>query len=178
LSTTAAATAATDRPRLALALKIPTCTGAGSGPTKLAAFDAALLDAGIANFNLLPLSSVIPAASLVTSDRQSIDPRRQLGAWGDRLYVVMAQQRVDTPGEDAWAGIGWVQDETGRGLFVEHEGSSEQSVSDDIEATLRSVSAARGLRFDAPRMRIRGITCERDPVCALAAAVFRSESWS
>jgi arginine decarboxylase len=157
---------------------IPTCTGAGTGPTNLAAFDAALRDAGIANFNLLVLSSVIPPASLVTSDRQSIDPRRKIGEWGDRLYVVMAERRVDTPGQEAWAGIGWVQDETGKGLFVEHEGSSEHSVRGDIEASLEALASARGSGFGAPRMRIRGAVCEHEPVCALAAAVFRADSWS
>ena len=35
-------------------------TGLGVGPTALAAFDAALLDAGVANYNLICLSSVIP----------------------------------------------------------------------------------------------------------------------
>jgi arginine decarboxylase len=173
-----AVAAAAERPRLTLARVIPTCTGAGSGPTNLAAFDAALRDAGIANFNLLVLSSVIPPASLVTSDRQSIDPSRRVGEWGDRLYVVMAEHRADTPGEEAWAGIGWVQDESGKGLFVEHDGSSEQSVRGEMEASLAALADAREVRFGAPRMRIRGAVCRDRPVCALAAAVFRAESWS
>lgn len=178
MSTVTVAQAVAEQPRLALARVIPTCTGAGSGPTKLAAFDAALRDAGVANFNLLVLSSVIPAGSLVTADRRSIDPGRHIGEWGDRLYVVMAERRVDTLGEAAWAGIGWVQDETGRGLFVEHEGSSEQSVRNDLEASIGAIAAARGTGFGPPRMRIRGIVCEDEPVCALAAAVFKAESWS
>jgi hypothetical protein len=37
-------------------------SGTGTGPTELAAFDAALLDAGVANYNLIPLShSWIPS---------------------------------------------------------------------------------------------------------------------
>jgi arginine decarboxylase len=176
MSVALAAPAVAERPRLTLARMIPTCTGAADGPTKLAAFDAALRDAGIANFNLLVLSSVIPPASLVTSDRQSID--QPAGEWGDRLYVVMAERRVDTPGEEAWAGIGWVQDETGKGLFVEHDGPDEQSVRADLETTLAAVADARDVRFGAPRMRIRGAVCTDRPVCALVAAVFRSESWS
>ena len=35
-------------------------TGSGQGHTKLSAFDHALLTAGVANFNLITLSSVIP----------------------------------------------------------------------------------------------------------------------
>ena len=41
-------------------MKIRLSSGRGEGPTPLAAFDAALLDAGVSNYNLLPLSSVIP----------------------------------------------------------------------------------------------------------------------
>lgn len=178
MSAIPAPAASAERPTPTSARVIPTCTGAGSGPTKIAAFDAALRDAGIANFNLLVLSSVIPPASLVTSDRQSIDPRRSVGEWGDRLYVVLAEQRVDEPGEEAWAGIGWVQDETGKGLFVEHEGSGEQSVRADIETSLDALADARAAEFGTPRMRLRGAVCRDEPVCALAAAVFRSESWS
>jgi arginine decarboxylase len=44
-------------------LEIQVTTGTGEGPTPLAAFDAALLDAGVANYNLILLSSVIPAGA-------------------------------------------------------------------------------------------------------------------
>lgn len=40
-------------------------SGIGEGQTNLSAFDAALWDAGIANFNLIKLSSVIPPHSKV-----------------------------------------------------------------------------------------------------------------
>ncbi len=94
-------------------------SGVGLGPTKMAAFDAALYMAGAANYNLLRLSSVIPPGSNVVAYEASIPELP--GKWGDRLYAVMAEMRVDTPNVEAWAGIGWVQDaETGKGLFVEH----------------------------------------------------------
>ena len=41
-------------------MNIYVSSGIGYGQTKLAAFDAALNEAGIANFNLIKLSSVIP----------------------------------------------------------------------------------------------------------------------
>src|SRR5438445_8079689 len=96
--------------------------GVGVGPTALSAFDAALNDAGIANYNLLKLSSIIPPKSeiIVHEDKIVHDVP---GGWGDRLYVVMAEIRIDKPNEEAWAGIGWVQDPvTGKGLFAEHDG--------------------------------------------------------
>jgi arginine decarboxylase len=40
-------------------------TGTAQGPTALAAFDAALLGAGVANYNLIPLSSVIPPMTVL-----------------------------------------------------------------------------------------------------------------
>ncbi len=106
-------------------------SGIGTGPTKLSAFDAALHHAGVANYNLIRLSSVIPPETTI---RVSDKPLKEVpGNWGDRLYVVMAENRVDTPNVEAWAGIGWVQDQkSGKGLFVEHEGSSEMTVRQDI----------------------------------------------
>jgi len=46
-------------------LDITVRTGSGTARTPLAAFDAALLSAGVANFNLVTLSSVIPPHSRV-----------------------------------------------------------------------------------------------------------------
>ena len=43
-------------------MTITLSTGTGEGPTPLAAFDAALVDAGVADHNLICLSSVIPPA--------------------------------------------------------------------------------------------------------------------
>src|SRR5579884_3429211 len=114
-------------------MKIYLSTGLGNGPTKLAAFDAALSDAGVANYNLLRLSSVIPPKADIKEFPDGLPADLRPGEWGDRLYVVMAEKRVDTPNVEAWAGIGWVQDkETGKGLFVEHEGESEKAVRRDI----------------------------------------------
>ena len=47
---------------------IAVTSGIGSGPTKLAAFDTALGKAGAANFNLIPISSVVPIGSIVTPE--------------------------------------------------------------------------------------------------------------
>ncbi len=149
--------------------------GIGTGPTTLAAFDAALRHAGIANFNLLILSSVIPAGSrVVESDSK---PPKVTGSWGDRLYVVLAEVRVQERNMEAWAGLGWTQCADGRGLFVEHHGHSEAMVRADITATLDSMTAGRQEEFGPVRMRIAGTTCEDEPVCALVAAVYESQPW-
>jgi arginine decarboxylase len=157
-------------------LTIPVVSGVGFGPTKLAAFDAALREAGIGDFNLIILSSMIPPGSTITPQRDPIKPK---GLWGDRLYVVMAELRVDTRYEEAVAGIGWAQDEqTGRGLFVEHIGHTEREVRRDILATLDSMCAGRPkATFSEPDLVVRNTACAGEPTCALVAAVFESEPW-
>lgn len=157
-------------------MTIEVASGIGTGPTKLAAFDAALHSAGIANYNLIILSSVIPPKSKIDINKARINTKH--GQWGDRLYVVKADLRVDTPNVEAWAGIGWVQDKkTGRGLFVEHEGASEKTVRRDIRQSLENLMARRRVDFGPIHMKLAGITCENEPVCALVVAVYQADSW-
>ena len=166
----------TEAPAREAGLTIPVVGGVGFGPTKLAAFDAALREAGIADRNLVPLSSIIPGGStIVATDGQGAAP----GTWGDRLYVVMAQLRVDTRHEEAVAGLGWVQEpETGRGLFVEHVGHTEREVRRDILSTLNALAEGRpGIRFGAPDLMIRTTVCAGEPTCAVVAAVYEADPW-
>jgi arginine decarboxylase len=158
-------------------MKIYVTTSTGSGPTKLAAFDDALTNAGIENHNLIKLSSIIPqGATLKIKPRGKI--RSKMGNWGDRLYVVMADIRVDTPNVEAWAGIGWVQDKkTGRGVFVEHDGSSEETVRSDIKDSLKALLEHRPKFSGESKMVITGTLCKHEPVCALAIAVYAAEGW-
>ncbi len=154
---------------------IQVASGTGKAHTKLAAFDAALHEAGVANYNLIKLSSIIPPGSVI---KVKTPVEIQPGKWGDRLYVVMTDIRVDTPNMEAWAGIGWVQDKkTGKGFFVEHEGTNEKSVRRDIKASLEAMQGIRGVDFDGMHVEIIGRTCTDDPVCALAIAVFQASDW-
>jgi len=159
-------------------MKIYLASGLGNGPTKLAAFDAALNDAGVANYNLLRLSSVVPPGSKIIPSDSPIPEEVMPGQWGDRLYVVIAEKRVDTPNAEAWAGIGWVQDEkTGKGLFVEHEGESEKHVRRDIQQSLEALMATRNVDFGEIHMQVVGKTCTHHPVCALVVAVYQASDW-
>ncbi len=159
-------------------MQIHIVSGSGDGPTTLAAFDAALNDAGVANYNLLLLSSVIPPHSEIIVHSSPITHLLS-GSWGDRLYVVCAQVRVDQPGQEAWAGVGWVQDpKTGKGLFVEHEGYDEASVRNDIQASLEALqSTRREVNFGPITTKIQGVTCVDKPVCALVIAVYQATGW-
>lgn len=155
---------------------IKVASGIGTGPTKLAAFDAALNHAGVANYNLIRLSSVVPPSSDIQVQHKALE--NLPGKWGDRLYVVMAEMRVDTPNNEAWAGIGWVQDKkTGKGLFVEHEGHSETTVREDIKQSLGALMATRNVDFGEIQMEVVGKICKHEPVCALVVAAFQASDW-
>lgn len=158
------------------AMIINLTTGIGSGPTKLSAFDSALNHAGVANYNLVRLSSVIPPESTIQLNGET--SAATLGNWGDKLYVVMAEQRESTPNREAWAGIGWVQEKkTGKGLFVEHEGESEKTVREDISDSLHALMATRNVDFGEIQMEVVGATCHRDPICVLAIASYEAVGW-
>lgn len=154
-------------------------SGIGSGPTSLAAFDAALNHAGIANYNIIKLSSVIPPSTTLHTRKEGPVPADIMpGIWGDRLYVVMAEQREDRPNAEAWAGIGWVQDKkTKKGLFVEHEGNSETMVRRDIEQSLNALMATRNVDFGPVQMHVVGKTCVHTPICVMVVAVYQSSDW-
>lgn len=149
--------------------------GTGVGPTELSAFDHALVNAGVANFNLIYLSSVLPPGSEVHVSDKPLTP---VGGWGDRLYVVMAQKRTSQRNQEVWAGIGWMQDpESKKGLLVEHEGHSENEIRADIKNSLEALAANRGMTFGPIHMHIVGKKCVSLPVCALAVATFESAEW-
>lgn len=180
---------AMSRTDVGVGLSIDVSGAVGTGPTSLAAFDDALVAVGVANFNLIRLSSVIPPGSLVRATAPTLDaavidltePGRGLrhGGWGDRLYAVWAFESAERFGEEAWAGIAWVQDPSdGRGLFVEHEGRSEQTVREELAASLHSICAARSLEHLPHQSVVVGGRCETTPVGALVLAPYASEPWS
>lgn len=147
----------------------------GCASTELSAFDRALHAAGIANFNLIRLSSVIPPGAEVV--RAVTGQYSAQGRWGDRLYLVYADCRTSIPNESVWAGVGWVYDASGKGLFVEFEGNSEGLVRDSISSSLTDLIETRGFDAVDSDMEVVGATCVDAPVCALVAAIYQSESW-
>jgi arginine decarboxylase len=153
-------------------LPITIRTAAASGRTSLSAFDAALLGAGVANFNLVRLSSVIPQRSRISFDRTPLP-----GQHGDRLYAVWASACAEVPGETVWAGIGWVRDPSGRGLFVEHTAGSEESVLELIRMSLEDLSAHRGGGYGAVQSVTVCAHHDDRPACALAIATYDVAGW-
>lgn len=156
------------------ALNIHLSCGSGQGPTPLAAFDAALLDAGVANYNLLCLSSVIPPHARIVRAKHQTAP----GDYGRRLYVVMSQMRQSAPGCDAHAGIGWIQQgNDGPGLFVELHHADREGLEAELHATLEAMRCGRDIDYGSVRTAIASRRCETLPVCAVVVAVYASEPW-
>ncbi len=150
--------------------------GIGKGATTLAAFDAALFDAGIANHNLLHLSSIIPAGFIPVIEKTDLN---YTDDFGNKMYVVIAERRETRKEHEAWAGLGWVVAQTNppKGLFVEHCGESEDQVITMIKKSLTSMVVYRKETYGPIQHKIVGITCKDDPVCALVAAVYAREGW-
>lgn len=157
-------------------LTIRVSTGTGTGRTPLAAFDSALAAAGVHDFNLIRLSSVVPPGSQILE----VDASDQLrGGHGDALYCVYAEAHASLPGHEAWAGIAWSRrdDGSGAGLFVEHEGPSHEQVATDLTHSLEDLSATRGGIYRPEGRRLVGIVCDALPVCAVVVATFRRAGW-
>lgn len=155
--------------------KLYLVSAVGQGRTEISAFDNALHNAGIANYNLLTLSSVIPPnTEIEVVEKLNWNDKE----FGDRLYCVMARQITTTFGEQACAGIGWVQsDVDGRGLFVEHHAESEETVKKLVDNSLSDMVKYRPTEFGGVHSEIIGIECVDKPVCAIVVAVYQAEPW-
>ena len=156
-------------------MKIHVASATTSGPTELAAFDNCLQECGVADQNIIYLSSIIPAGSEIMRQKPAYNETH----FGNRLYTVMAQKRETAPNAEAWAGIGWVQDaSTGKGLFVEHEGSNQQEVERDLHATLTDMMARRSdAQWSNIQTEVVGMTFTDQPVCAMVVAAYQSVGW-
>jgi arginine decarboxylase len=146
------------------------------GPTRLAAFDAALSDAGVAGYNIIRLSSVIPAFAEV---REVVAADQMTGVPGDVAYCVYAAAYASTPGEEAWAGVAWAVSKyrAGVGLFVEHTASSESMVRHDLRLTIEAMAQTRGNEHRLAGQTISSAVCVNHPVCAVVIATYGTAGW-
>lgn len=156
-----------------ITIRIRVGTGVAQGVTSLSAFDAALQQVGAADFNLVRISSVIPPASVIELGPSASSRTRP----GDRMHVVYAERRATVAGEEVWAGIGWVQQEDGWGLFAEHDGASREHVEWSLRSSLTEMCSRREGRFGEVGLAIDGAACDGRPICAVALAMYEPESW-
>ncbi len=163
-------------------IKIAVISSVGTGKTLLSAFDAALNNAGVSNYNLLVLSSVIPPNSVIKKIKKYTTPSDE---FGHKLYVVRAEMRSNEAKKWLAAGVGWYQLEDGRGLFVEHEliGDTKLASTTDLEEliknSLHDLCDFRGIPFNIDNVQIQtSIAQVKDkPMCVLVIAVYQSEGW-
>ena len=139
--------------------------GTGTGPTGIASYEAALADAGVHNYNLTHVSSVIPTDSTV----EHIDTAPNLGPVGGKLTVVEA--RATSESERVSAGLGWTVDGSGRGLFYEASGTDSESVRERVVAGLESGRDLREWSFVDERIVTSEMDAENRGDSAYATAV-------
>ncbi|UIO99613.1 pyruvoyl-dependent arginine decarboxylase [Halobaculum sp. CBA1158] len=149
-------------------MEIHVAAGVGRGPTELAAYDAALADAGVGDFNLVVVSSVVPADATV----RSVETVPDLGSPGDRLTVVQAHASAtpaDAHDTDAvTACLGWATG-PGPGLFYEAEGTDADAVRETVREGLAAGRDLREWTFDDEETRVA--TVETDEGAFVAAVV-------
>ena len=151
-------------------------TATGEAATEIAAFDNALVNAGIANMNLIYLSSVIPAKTCVEQiDKYKLSPEN----FGKRLYVVMAKRESLTD-DGVAAGLGWVMEENGRfGLFVEHDAETSKEVIKLIHDSLSDMMKSRKeYHFSEIQYLVSEAKRTNDrAIAAIAVAVYQIDDW-
>lgn len=163
-------------------MKIYITTGVGFGKTPLSAFDGALMDAGVMNFNLVVLSSVIPPSTEIVHEKMPVEDSE----WGNKLYCVKAEMRSRQSGRFIGAALGWYQLEDGRGVFVEHEetgeveSSVEADLKEEVKRSIMDLCTNRNLEFNEEKMgiKIRTTQVKDLPASVIVVAAYKSEDWS
>ena len=155
--------------------------GVGVADTAMASYDAALADANLHNYNLVAVSSVVPAEATV----EAVPAAPDLGPAGNRLTVVEARRTVG-PGDevdfreggrsgaegteskraprrhpDAVAGLGWATG-PGPGLFYEVTGENPDDVRERTHAGLDSGAELRDWALSDRETRVETVAAEPD----------------
>lgn len=144
--------------------------GTATGPTAMASYDAALAEANVHNYNLVSVSSVVPADAAIEAVGEAPD----LGPPGERLTVVEARSTV-APGtaDGAAAGLGWSREADGPGLFYEAAGTDPVDVRERVNAGLDAGRDLREWEFEAEGRRLASTEADESAyTTALVLAVY------
>ena len=170
--------------------------GVGAADTAMASYDAALADANLHNYNLVAVSSVVPADATVTR----VDRVPDLGPAGNTLTVVEARRTVGPSDEvdfreggragaedadskraprrrpNVAAGLGWATG-PGPGLFYEVTGEDPESVRERIHAGLDDGSELREWELTDRQLHVETAAAEpgRYTTAVVIAAYGESE---
>ncbi len=140
-------------------------TGRGlSRVSKLNAFDRALVDAGIGNCNLVPVSSIIPNGA--EECEICYIPA------GSIVFVVMA--RMDgSEGETISAGIAWAWEEGGRfGMVVEaHDNMDHEKLKTTLNDRLNEMAIMRNIKLKNVKYRVESLNVPKGFYGSVVAAL-------
>lgn len=142
--------------------KFTICAGSSEGPTRLNAFDNALLAAGIGNLNLLRVSSVLPPGAEYV-EKLSIPP----GSLTPTAYGTITS---DVPGQRiaAAVGIGFTKDSFG--MIMEYSGLCSQEEAERVVSDMvREAFKVRGLQLE--KIMCKGSDIVVDKIATAFAAV-------
>jgi len=148
--------------------KIIVVGGAGEGSTPLSAFDAALLNVGIGNLNLVMLSSIIPKDTEVLV-RERYDLSHEVG---QIQPVVLSHTESNETGQEISAGLGWALAKEG-GVFIEISGCfKENHCRNKIQSSLQDMVQRRNWQWTEKNNHYTVKTIVKDSyssviVCAL-----------
>ena len=95
-----------------------TISGCGKAKEKLASFEMALRDAGIAEYNLVKVSSILPPNCKIINKKKGIS----MLSPGQIVFVVMSEQSTNEPGRQITASVGIAipPDRSKHGYLSEH----------------------------------------------------------
>lgn len=119
-------------------MKVSITSGRSEGPSRLNAFDNALLDAGIGDVNLITVSSILP------KDTQIVElPHIQEGKM---VNCVLACAHSDQPGDLITAAVA-VATSDDFGCVVEHSGVNQdpEKIKEEAETMVRYMMEVRDL---------------------------------
>lgn len=138
--------------------------GTGRGPTEVSAYDAALADANVHNYNLVHVSSVVPADATV----ESVEAAPDLGDTGGKLTVVEGTATKAGPTVVS-AALGWATGD-GPGLFYEAAGGTD---TETVETRVRKgLEAGLELRdWDIDETQVQSVSIEAEAGEYAAATV-------
>ncbi len=163
-------------------MNIHLVSSVGRASRLISAFDKALQNAGVYNYNLLILSSVIPPGSKVIHVKSYNTPQKE---YGYKLYCVRAEMRSEKKGQVIGAAMGYYQLPDGRGIFVEHErtGKSEEEVEillrNDVKHSVTDLCKSRNFPVKPSDIKWKtSVAIVGDlPTCVLVLGVYQSEGW-
>jgi arginine decarboxylase len=139
---------------------------ATSPVSKLNAFDLALKNAGIAQCNLVQVSSILPPGCVE-------EELRDLPA-GSIVFSVVARMDGDE-GATIGAGVSWAWERQRRfGIVAESHGHfDERSLKEILTRKILEMAEIRDIKIDAPKVKVEAMRVPKGKFgCVFAALVF------